>query len=96
MSTAMRAAVTALPQGPSLRSGFCCPGPSSLTRPHPPQSPAHPDFAALRLIRDVFAVRHRLGDPRLVPGFRWRFCLGMSPSETPGRSPAACTQFLRR
>ena len=32
----------ALPQGPSLRSGLCCPGPSSLTRPHPPHSPAHP------------------------------------------------------
>jgi hypothetical protein len=47
----------ALPQGPSLRSGLCCPGPSSLNRPHPPHSQAHPDFVALRLIRDAIAVR---------------------------------------
>jgi hypothetical protein len=46
----------ALPQGPSLRSGFFCPGPSTLNRPHPPHSQAHPDFTAQRLIRDVFAV----------------------------------------
>jgi hypothetical protein len=36
----------------------------------PPHSRAHPDFAAWRLIRDAFAVRERLGDPRAVPGFR--------------------------
>jgi hypothetical protein len=29
----------------ALRSGLCCPGPSSLSRPHAPHSPAHPDFA---------------------------------------------------
>src|SRR6476646_2242873 len=28
----------ALPRGPSLRSGLCCPGPSTLNRPHPPHS----------------------------------------------------------
>jgi hypothetical protein len=50
-------AVFALPQGPSLRSGLCCPSPSSLNRPHPPHSWAHPDFAALRLIPDARAVR---------------------------------------
>jgi len=64
--------------------------------PHPPHSRAHPDFAARRLIRNVFAVRRRLGNPRLVPGFRRQFCLDMSPSETPGRPPVACAQFLRR
>src|SRR3954453_5482884 len=58
------------PQGPSLGSGLCCPGPSSLNRPHPPHSPAHRDFTAGRLIRDAFAVRERRGDPRVVPGFR--------------------------
>ena len=58
-STAMRAASTALPQGPSLRAGLCCLGPSSLIRPHPSHSQAHPDFTAERLIRDVFAVRSR-------------------------------------
>jgi len=56
VSTSVRA-VFALPQGPSLRSGLCCPSPSSLNRPHPPHSWAHPDFAALRLIPDALAVR---------------------------------------
>src|SRR5712692_6178094 len=91
-STVMRAASAALPQGPSLRAGLCCPGPSSLIRPHPSHSRAHPDFTAGRLIRAVFAVCAHLGDPRVVPGFRWQFCLDMSPSETPGRSSAAYTQ----
>ena len=45
-STSVRAASAALPQGPSLRSGLCCPGPSTLNRPHPPHSQAHPDFTA--------------------------------------------------
>ena len=86
----------ALPQGPSLRSGLCCPGPSTLTRPHPPHSRAHRDFTARRLIRDAFAVRVRLGDPRAVPCFRQSFLLGMSSSKTPGSPPAAFAQFLRR
>jgi hypothetical protein len=61
----------ALPQGPSLRSGLFCPGPSSLRRPHPPHSRAHPDFTVSRLIRDALAVPIRigLGDPRLVLSF---------------------------
>src|SRR5678815_553100 len=69
-STSARA-VLALPQGPSLRSGLCCPGPSSLMRPHPPHSQAHPDFTVLRLIPDAFAVHIHicLGDPRLVLSF---------------------------
>jgi len=46
----------ALPQGPSLRSGLCWPSPSSLNRPHPPQLRAPLDFAAVRFIRDAFAV----------------------------------------
>jgi hypothetical protein len=65
----MRATAAALPQGPSLRSGLCCPGPSTLIRPHPPHSPAHRSFAARRLICDAFAVRERLGNPRVVPSF---------------------------
>ena len=32
----------------------------------------------------------------MVPCFRWPFFIDMSPSETPGSSSAACTQFLRR
>src|SRR5882672_6534789 len=41
------------PQGSSLESGLCCPGLSSLNRPHPPHSQAHHDFAARRLIRNA-------------------------------------------
>jgi hypothetical protein len=60
VSTSARAGCSALPQGPSLRSGLFCPGPSSLRRPHPPHSQAHPDFTAWRLIRDAFAVHTRI------------------------------------
>src|ERR1019366_8654748 len=86
--TTVRATHTARPQGSSLRSGLSCPGPSTLNRPHPPHSQAHPDFAARRLIRGAFAVRERLGDPRVVPCFRCALCLGMSSSTTP-ESPSA-------
>jgi hypothetical protein len=58
---------TPLPQRSSLRSGFYCPSPSTLNRPHPSHSQAHPDFAALRFIRDALAVLVRLGDPQVVP-----------------------------
>ena len=81
------------PQGSSLGSGLCCPGPSSLNRPHPPHSRAHRDFAAWRLIRDAFAVRERLGDPRVVPGFRCPFLPGMPSSLTPGSSGIVMVQF---
>jgi hypothetical protein len=37
-----------------------------------------------RLIRDVFAVRERLSDPRVVPSFRCTFLPDMPPSPTPG------------
>jgi hypothetical protein len=42
--TTVQAAIAALPQGSSLRSGLCCPGPSSLSRPHAPHSPATSRF----------------------------------------------------
>ena len=71
-----------------------CPGPSSLNRPHPPHSQAHRDFTAWRLIRDAFAVRERLGDPRAVPGFRCSFLPGMPSSPTPG-SPTSNVPELR-
>jgi len=43
-------------------------------------------FRRIALIRDAFAVRERLGDPRLVPGFRCSFRPGMPSSTTPGTS----------
>ena len=84
------------PQGPSLGSGLFCPGPSSLNRPHPPHSQVHRDFTACRLIRDAFAVRERLGDPRAVPGFRCSFLPGMPSSPTPGRPASKCSRLRCR
>ena len=74
------------PQGSSLLPELCCLEPSSLNRPHPPHSWAHRIFTAWRLIRDAFAVRERLGDPRVVPSFRCTFLPDMPPSPTPGSS----------
>ena len=85
---------TPLPQRPSLRSGFCCPSPSTLNRPHPPHARAHLAFAAWRFIRDAFAVRVRLGDPRVVPCFPCSFLPGMPSSETAGSPWAALSQFF--
>ena len=78
--------ITPPPQGSSLGFELCCLGPSSLNRPHPSRSQAHRDFAAWRLIRDAFAVRERIGDPRAVPGFRCSFRPDMPPSLTSGSS----------
>jgi len=86
--------LTPLPQRSSLRSRLYCPSPSTLIRPHPSHSQAHPDFTALRFIRDAFAVLVRLGDPRLVPCFRCSFLIDMPPSTTPGSPSAAFAQFF--
>ena len=66
--------------------------PSSLNRPHPPHSQAHRDFTAWRLIRDAFAVRERLSNPRVVPGFHCTFLPGMPSSPTPGRPTSKCSR----
>jgi hypothetical protein len=81
------------PQGSSLGPELFCLGSSSLNRPHPPHSRAHRDFAAWRLIRKAFAVRERLSDPRVVPGFRWLFRLDMPSSMTPRSSIIVEVQF---
>ena len=96
-STAMRATYVALLQGPSLRSGFCCPDPSTLNRPHPPHSQAHHNFVARRLICDTFAVRERLGNPRVVPRFTCSILPSMSSSTSPGsRSLHTSSSFTTR
>jgi hypothetical protein len=72
LNTSVRAAIATLPQGPSLRSGLCCPGPSSLNWSHAPHSQAHLDFtdtAYTRCLRCAFYCG--LGDPRVDPCFRW-------------------------
>jgi hypothetical protein len=86
-STAMRAANVALLHGSSLRFGLCCPKPSTLNRPDPPHSWAQPNFIARRLIWAAFAVRERLGDPRVVPRFRLSIFPSMSSSTSPGSRP---------
>src|SRR5262249_5514058 len=55
---------------------------------------AHRDFTAWRLIRDALAVRERLGDPRVVPGFRCSFRPDMPPSLTPGSSIVVSVQNI--
>jgi len=90
---AIRAARAALPQGPSLRSGLFCPGPSTLNRPHPTHSWARCDFPAVPVIRNAFAVRERLRDPRVVPCFRCPLFPDMPPSAPPECSSAACSQM---
>jgi hypothetical protein len=74
MCTTVQAASAALPQGPSLRSGLCCPSPSSLIWSHAPHLQAQLDFTAMRLIRAAFAVRP-ISAPRrptrVDPCFRW-------------------------
>ena len=85
-STAMQATKVALLTGALAPVQVMLSRPSSLNRPHPPRSQAHRDFAAWRLIRDAFAVRERLGDPRADPGFCWPFFAGMPTPETPGSS----------
>ena len=74
------------PQGLSLRSGFFCPGPSTLISPIRPTRGHIATSPTMRLIRDAFAVRERLSDPRVVPSFHCPFLPGMPPSMSPGRS----------
>ena len=74
------------PQGLSLRSGFFCPGPSTLISPIRPTRGHIAISPTMRLIRDAFAVRERLSDPQVVPSFRCKFLPGMPPSMSPGRS----------
>src|SRR5215469_12796477 len=96
LSAAIRATVVALPQGSSLRSGFFCPGPSTLNRPHPPQLRAHLNFAALavymrcpRCACSSMPRRPTTGSELSLMLFR-----NMSSSETTGNSSAALTQFF--
>jgi hypothetical protein len=88
-------------------SSVCCSTPGALAPvrvilsrsivtywPHPPHLQAQLDFAAWRLIRAAFAVRLRLGDPRVVPCFRCTFLLDMPPITTTRSPSAASAQFF--
>ena len=50
----------------------------------------------LYALPSLCVIQRRLGDPRVVPSFRWSLFIGMSSSATPGCSSAAYAQFLRR
>src|SRR3974377_120672 len=76
-NTAMRATFVALLHGSSLRIELCCLDPSTLNRPDPPHSRAQHNFIEWRLICAAFAVRGRLGNPRVVPRFRLSILLSM-------------------
>jgi hypothetical protein len=78
----------ALPQGPSLRSGLCCPSPSSLRRPHPPHSPARRNFPAVQVICAAFAVptSGRPRQPTSGSELSHSFPLTLPSSYVPGES----------
>jgi hypothetical protein len=65
--TTVQAAIAALPQGSSLRSGLCCPGPSSLIDPMRP-TPRHTSISPTRLIQGALAVRPLATPRRPVSG----------------------------
>ena len=83
----MQASYIALLHGSSLRFELCCLDPSTLNRPDPPHSRAQHNFIAWRLISAAFAVRERLGNPRVVPRFRLSILLSMSSPTSPGSRP---------
>ena len=88
--------LSALPQGPSLRSGLFCPSPSTLTRPHPPHSQAHPDFTVLSAYTRCLRCAYSHMPRRPATGSELSLMLfhNRSPSETPGNFSAAYTQYL--
>ena len=83
----MRATNIALLHGSSLRIELCCLDPSTLNRPDPPHSRAQHNFIARRLICAAFAVRERLGNPRVVPRFTCSILPSMLSSASPGSRP---------
>ena len=80
--------LTALPQGPSLRAGLCCPSPSSLRRPHPPHSPTRRNFPALLVICGALAVptSGRPRQPASGSELSHSFRLTLPSSYVPGES----------
>jgi hypothetical protein len=84
----------ALPQEPSLRSGFLSRSIHTYPAPSDPLAGTarfHCAAAYTPFLRCTLPPR-----PRLVPCFRCSFFLNMSPSATPGSPAAVCTQFLHR
>ena len=82
------------PRGPWLRSGLCCPGPSSRTTT-PCAVPEGVWLFRFSLIRSAFAVRERLGDPRDLPYFHCRAFLACH-RPYPGGPPCPPVILARR
>lgn len=81
-------------RGPWLANGLCCPVRSSLTTPS--SAPLAASFRLILFVRQVFALRPRLGWRRGVPQFNLRISLNV-PSLRPRRSerlPAAVSSPL--
>ena len=74
------------PRGSRSDPGSSVPGHQRLFSPIRPTRGHIAISPTMRLIRDAFAVRERLGDPRVVPSFCCTFLPGMPPSMSPGRS----------
>jgi hypothetical protein len=74
------------PRGSRSDPGSSVPGHQRLFSPIRPTRGHIAISPTMRLIRDAFAVRERLSDPRVVPSFRCTFLPGMPPSMSPGRS----------
>ena len=72
------------PRGPRLGPGCSVPVRRDSIGPIRPTRGAHRGFTARRLIRDAFAVRERLGDPRMIRSFHCTFLPSMPPSPTRG------------
>src|SRR5260370_40250137 len=89
----VRADPTALPRGPSLRSGLCCPGPSSLSlAPLAGTSRLRRLAAYTRCHRCAYS--HRPRQPTTGSELSLMLFHNMSSSETTGNSSAALTQYF--
>ena len=90
---------SALPQGPSLRSGLFCPDPSTLIRPHPaPLAGNDPDASPTGGLYQmpslcIFAMPRQ---PTTGSELSLLIFHNMSSSETTGNSSVAYPQFLHR
>ena len=69
------------PRGPRSGPGYSVPVRHHLIGPIRPTR-GHIAISPFGLLRDAFAVRERLGDPRVVPSFRCSFLPDMPPSPT--------------
>ena len=90
----------ALPRGPRSGPGHSVPvhhhliDPIRPTRRHNSTSPPAAYTSCLRCASE--RKLQRLGDLRVVPCFRWQFCIDMSSSAIPGSSLAACARYLHQ